>query len=242
MPADLLIIVPTRGRPQAVRKVVDAWSATGAFDDGAAVVFVHDYDDPQADGYRAALDAVQHDGVRRLQVPHWQSLVPKLNEAAKLYEEHYPEFRYLGFAGDDHLPRTRGWAARYRQALADLGTGIVYCDDGLQGERLPTQWAMTADIVRTLGAMVPGETQHLYCDNIVKTLGQGAGCLAYLPDVLIEHMHPAAGKADVDAGYSRVNAPGQYAHDRQAYARWLTMQADSDVAAVRELREVSSGE
>ena len=114
----------------------------------------------------------------------------------------------------DHLPRTRGWAGAYLSQLDSLGTGIVFCDDGFQHDKLPTQWAMTADIVRALDAMVPSRVEHLYCDNVVKELGWAARCLAYLPEHLIEHMHPVAGKGTVDEQYQRVNANQQYEGQR----------------------------
>ncbi|WP_037684635.1 hypothetical protein, partial [Streptomyces griseus] len=106
--------------------------------------------------------------------------------------------------------RTVGWAGRYVDELRQLGTGIVYGDDGYQGERLPTQWAMTADVVGALGRMVPAPVEHLYCDNSVLDLGRAAGCIRYLPDVLVEHMHPVAGKAADDDQYRRVNSSAQY--------------------------------
>lgn len=242
----MLIIVPTRGRPQAVQKVVDAWDATGAFDDGAALSFAIDHDDPEYQAYWDALgmrpDGPSNDSIRVHSIPAWEPMVAKLNCAARLYADFFSYFA-LGFAGDDHLPRTRGWARRYIEALQEFGTGIVYCDDGFQRRNLPTQWAMTADIVRALGAMVPGKVEHLYCDNIVRDLGAAAGCLRYLPDVLIEHMHPAAGKALMDDGYSRVNAKPQYARDHGAYQEWQLLHKRADVAKVRALMKgVADGE
>ena len=134
------------------------------------------------------------------------------------------------------LPRSPGWAARHLAALRELGTGIVYCDDGYQHQALPTQWAMTVDIVRELKAMVPAEVEHLYCDNAVMDLGVAAGCLTYLPDVLIEHMNPYARKGTLDAQYQRVNSRAQYARDRPAYAAWRAEHLPGQAAAVRRLR------
>jgi hypothetical protein len=229
--SDLLVIVPSRGRPDSVHRVVQAWTDTDAWRD-AELTFVADEDDPRVDAYREAFAAVPlpdpatRGPARLVTADVWRPLVPKLNLAANTWAgEHFA----VGFAGDDHLPRTPGWAGKYLTALRELGTGIVYGDDGLQGERLPTQWAMTSDIVRTLGAMVPAPVEHLYCDNAIKDLGEAAGFLRYLPDVLIEHMHPMARKAKVDDGYRLVNAPSQYRKDRAAYQRWRAEQLPNDV-------------
>lgn len=221
---DLLVIVPTRSRPEAVGKVVAAWQATGAFGDGAELLFVVDNDDPACLDYVTAIDRARtYENTCALNwtsIETWKPLVPKLNEVALDVASSHPEPFAIGFAGDDHLPRTPGWARRYVEELRRPWTGIVYCDDGYQHENLPTQWAMRASIVRALGAMVPAPVEHLYCDNAIRDVGRAAGCLTYLPDVLIEHMHPVAGKAVTDEQYERVNSRRQYRGDRPAYRHW----------------------
>jgi hypothetical protein len=236
--SDLLVIVPSRGRPESLERVAAAWDVTGAFDDSAGLIFVVDSDDPAMPGYRQALErlAAASPGPRTINLMNagpWRPMVPKLNRAATMFarQGHFA----LGFAGDDHLPRTRGWAARYLETLREMGTGIVYGDDLLQGERLSTQWAMTSDIVRALGRMVPAPVEHMYCDNAVMGLGTLAGCLRYLPDVVIEHCHPIAGKAEWDTGYARVNRAEQYERDRAAYQQWLDYECVSDASKVRGL-------
>lgn len=231
------MIVPSRGRPESTGRVVDAWRATGSFDDGAQLCFAIDADDPTHDAYVERLLA-HPDSKQWLHLytfDTWRPMVPKLNEVAADYAQrgHFA----IAFAGDDHLPRTPGWAAAYLDALRDLGTGIVYGDDGIQGQRLPTQWAMTADIIRALGRMVPADVEHLYCDNAIRDLGEQAGCLRYLPDVLIEHMHPVAGKAPIDAGYQRVNRREQYRKDRLAYELWRQVDCGIHAGIVRTIRD-----
>jgi hypothetical protein len=229
---ELLVIVPSRGRPQHLARTVDAWRTTGAFD-RAALLFAVDADDPEIGAYREAHRAVAHLPVGLRVAVRWLPMVTKLNRVAV---QHCEAPFALGFAGDDHVPRTPGWAGRYLDELHALGTGIVYGDDGMQGEALPTQWAMTSDIVRALGRMVPADVEHLYCDNAVQELGLKADCLRYLPDVLIEHMHPMAGKAATDRGYARVNQPEQYSRDQKAFLEWTTGLMGIQVATVRALR------
>lgn len=234
--ADLLVIVPSRGRPESAARVAEAWRATGAID-VAHLLWVVDADDPAIDGYRQAVPAAAGSApVSRYEVPEWMPMVAKLDLAAVNASDRYFA---LAFMGDDHVPRSVGWAGRYLAELRALGTGIVYGDDGIQGPNLPTQWAMTSDIVRALGRMVPAPVEHLYCDNAVLDLGRAADCIRYLPDVLIEHMHPVAGRGSWDAQYRRVNSPDQYARDRAAYDRWRHDGLDADADAVRRLREAA---
>lgn len=239
---DLVTVVPTRSRPESVERVVEAWQATGAFDEGAELLFVVDRDDPRCDDYRAVLITCR-EGVSAAYADTWRPLVPKLNRIALSMALGRYAFA-IGFAGDDHLPRTPGWVGRYLGALYSARTGIVYCDDGYQGANIPTQWAMTSDIVRALARMVPAPVDHLYCDNAVRDLGLGADCLTYLDDVLIEHMHPVARdaegkpKAASDEQYERVNGREQYRNDRLAYRGWARGgELAADVATVRTLIE-----
>lgn len=230
---DLLVIVPSRGRPESVQRMLDAWTETGAWEH-ADLVFAVDDDDPQGSAYhRALLDSRRTAPYR---IPRWMPMVHKLDRAARDVV-HASEPFAIGFAGDDHLPRTRGWAKRYVDELRDLGTGIVYGDDRLQGEKIPTQWAMTSDIVQALGRMVPAPVEHLNSDTSIYDLGHAAGCIRYLPDVVIEHMHPAAGKAPEDDGYRRVNSAEQVARDARAYRHWRATQLDHDADNVKALRE-----
>lgn len=234
--ADLLVIVPSRGRPESVARVAKAWRETGAHDH-AQLVFAIDADDPRVADYHAVeLPDVGLTQVYFVGLPEWKPMVHKLNEcaSASLAAQYWPA---VAFMGDDHLPRTPGWAKRYLDELRQMGTGIVYGNDLLQGERIPTQWAMTSDIIAALGRMVPADVEHLYCDDAVADLGRAAGCLRYLPDVTIEHVHPLAGRARWDDQYRRVNSREQYDRDRAAYLRWRADRMADDVAAVKALRE-----
>jgi hypothetical protein len=229
--ADLLVVVPTRGRPQSVAPIIEAWDETGACDD-ADLLFVVDADDPRLGEYRAAPVAPW---LRMEVADRWQPMVPKLNMVAA---QQAGTYFAVGFAGDDHRPRSKGWARTMLAALADLGTGVVYGNDLLQGQRLASSWVMTSDIVRTLGRMVPAPVEHMACDNAVMALAGEAGCLAYLPDVVIEHLHPLAGKAEWDPGYYRVNRPEQYEKDMAAFTAWVESGLAGDAAKVRALRAV----
>lgn len=228
---DLVVIVPSRGRPAAAVQLAAAFTATKAT---SRLVFAVDDDDPTKAGYLAALDAYPATTVQyTLPLLPPSTMVKALNEVAGVYAN---EAYAIGFMGDDHRPRTMHWDAMYLAALDQLGTGIVYGDDLLQGARIPTQVAMTSDIVRTLGHMAPATLTHLYVDNYWKALGEGAACIRYLPDVVVEHMHPIAGKAEWDAGHVRVNQQSMYQRDSDAYADYAGSHLADDIAKVRALR------
>jgi len=231
----LAVIVPTRGRPENIRKVIAAWDATDAW--AAADLFLAtDSDDPEIEGYRQ-VHAENRERVSISVQDDWTPMVPKLNRWAVAVAESRKYFA-IAFAGDDHLPRTPGWAQTYLAELTALGTGMVYGDDGYQGAKLSTEWAVTADVVRELGRMVPAPVDHLYCDNAMMDLFGGAGALKHLPHVRIEHMHPAAGKAASDDQYAKVNSRVQYNADGSAYQNWKRARTGLalDIRQLRELR------
>lgn len=230
---DLVVIVPSRGRPEQARALADAFAETCTTD--VDLIFAIDDDDPTRDSYELFL------GTRAGHcISSTRTMVESLNYAANAYLGAGEPFA-VGFMGDDHRPRTRGWDEQYLAALRAMGTGIVYGNDLLQGQNLPTQCAMTSDIVRALGYMAPPELRHMYVDNFWLTLGREAGCIRYLPDVVVEHMHPVAGKAEWTEGHKRVNTNAIYNHDYAVYYRWATEgQSDADVAKVRALREAAA--
>jgi hypothetical protein len=153
-----------------------------------------------------------------------------LNRYAARYASSY---RALGFMGDDHRPRTWGWDARISVELHRLGTGMVYGNDLFQRGNLPTAIAMTSNIPRALGYMVPGGLVHLYIDNAWLDLGRRVG-ITYLDEIVIEHVHPAAGKAPMDEGYARVNSLESEAEDRTRYLAYQVYELDEDVQKIRE--------
>jgi predicted O-methyltransferase YrrM len=243
--SDLVVLIPTRGRPENLRKVIAAWDFTNAWD-VADMVVIADADDPEIDAYRRVAADTEHPDtgealVKLIEMATWMPMVYKLNAVAAEIASGtgtfipVPPFA-LGFAGDDHLPQTIGWAQRYLTVLGELGTGMVYSDDGYQGAKLSTEWAVTSDVVRALSRMVPADVEHMYCDNSIMEMFAAAGALRFLPEVRVEHMHPVAGKAENDEQYRRVNGTEQFARDRRGYEQWQRGQKPFHVAAIRKIR------
>jgi hypothetical protein len=225
---EMVVIVPSRGRPAAAAELAATLRETCTAD--TLLAFAVDDDDPRIGEY---YEVVKPEPAAAVWINVGvKTMVGALNAAARWVSA---DTFAIAFMGDDHRPRTFGWDRAYLDALHGLGTGIVYGDDLLQHERIPTQVAMTADIVRALGHMAPPQLTHLFVDNYWRDLGQLAGCLRYLPDVVVEHLHPFAGKAPMDEGYARVNAPTMYGHDQTAYLDYSPHLA-TDAAKVKALR------
>ena len=206
---NLVVLVPSRNRPGSIAELIKSFDETETESD---LIVIVDDDEPQMDEYLAQgcdVLMVQKQG---------KGMAKPLNFAANLMKDKY---RHFAFLGDDHRPRTKNWDVEFINKLDELGTGLVYGNDLLQGENLATAVAMTGNIVKELGGMVPQNMIHLYLDNFWMTLGKDLNALAYLPEVILEHLHPVAGKAEWDEQYREVNAPEVYSADKKALDDYL---------------------
>jgi hypothetical protein len=235
--ADLLMIVPTRGRPDAVEDLVNQWAATSA--GHADLLVVVDEDDPRLSEYSGLRLAPVTDravvGSVRWTVGPRERLGGTLNTVSHQYADRY---QAIGFMSDGHRPRTNGFDAHLMGELDNLGTGFVYGNDLFRGENVPTAIAMTSDIIRTLGYMVPGGLVHLYITDAWADLGHGIGRLRYLPDVVIEHLPPSPSEIDRDASRARRDGEAWYSAvsaELRRYENWKQCSLEADLTRLRTL-------
>ena len=225
---DIVVLCPTRGNPGALKEAFDSFTAT-AMERGSRFVAVVDETDPRMSEYFALSEDLE---VVVVPAESCGNMNRALNWAASLWAINEAEV-IIGFVGDDHRFRTNGWDRVISQVLGSARGGFAYGNDLYMGDYLPTQVFITSRIIAALGWMgLPG-AKHLYLDNTWKTLGDFAGCLYYLPDIHIEHMHPAAGKGEWDEAHKRVNTNEMYAHDQAIYNSWVRDQSETDAATVR---------
>ena len=210
---NLVILVPSRNRPESIAELIKSLDETETESD---LIVVIDSDEPQIEAYLEL-------GCDVLMVEkNGKGMAKPLNFAANHFRDKY---RHFAFLGDDHRPRTKNWDTIFINALDELGIGLVYGDDLLQGQNLATAVAMSGEIVKELDGMVPQDMIHLYLDNFWMTLGKDLNALRYIPEVVLEHLHPIAGKAEWDDQYREVNAPDVYSADKQALDDYLASDA-----------------
>jgi hypothetical protein len=230
----LAVMVPTRGRPENAARLAEAVYAT-AGQQLTAVYFLCDPGEPRWADYHALLSGIVH-----VDAPPWvywevvaavpQRIGPILNKTGPELAERY---EHVAFMGDDHLPRTPRWDEELVRALGGK-PGVAYGNDLLQGENLPTMAVLSSDLVRGLGFFVPRTLEHLYLDDFWRLLGQSVGNLAYRGDVVIEHLHPLAGKAADDPVYQAANSAGQKQRDGEEFARYQVLQWEADLHRLKE--------
>lgn len=225
----LTVVIPSRGRPERARVAVQAARETAVLV-STSVILAVDADDPRLAEYRALHFRPFGPEVTTivLRPSETGSLVRATNTVSMRIADAEPD-AIIGNLGDDHLCRTPGWDARIAEVLRD--PGIAYGDDMLQGSKLPTAPFVSAAIVNVLGWYFLPTLTHMYPDNVLRDLGDRLGRLHYLPHVVIEHVHPGAGKAEWDERYRHADA--STAADRGEYMDWRRSDMAADVERVR---------
>lgn len=203
-----MLLVPTRGRPENLRRFLAACLDTGV---STPIVCRLDKDDGRLPEYRSCLDWAQ----KAIDVRHVTGAPlgfgGKINHLFRLY----PDASFYACMQDDVVPLTPLWDTILAEACKG---GIAYPDDGLQRENLPTNPFIDGGLARRMGFLAMPMCWHWFIDNAWKDIGHAVGHLRYVPDVLIEHRHWANHKAPVDPTYQ--GAAERSAEDKEAYRLW----------------------
>jgi hypothetical protein len=222
----LLVIIPSRGRPERLREAVD--SGLHLIESDVRYIIAIDDDDPKYSEYQSWFPEDEYvwtcHGQRR-------TLTEWTNHIAGLVGE---RFDYLASFGDDHVPLTPGWDKLLTEAIRDMGgTGFSYPND-MRRVDIPEAVVMSSDIPRALGWMALPSLRHFYIDNVWADLGRGINRLTYVPFAVVEHRHYSVHRAtERDATYVEAEARG--AEDFAAYRAWQANGRDADIAKLREL-------
>jgi hypothetical protein len=189
------LIVPTRGRPDLLRRFLASVATTAYHPERIEVVLVIDADD-------RASAAVGHSGlvIRRVTGPPGRTM-GALNAAG--YAASAGDFVML--LNDDVVVRSRGWDAtalacfrRFPDPIA-----LVHVNDTLIREHLCTFPLVSRTFCELAGGVCPTAYRRYRIDdhiedvfNLLAALGERRA--VYLPDVVFEHTnaveHPEAGR------------------------------------------------
>jgi hypothetical protein len=229
MSQKIAYVVPSRGRPENIKRLAKAFEKTEARADLWVVI---DDNDWERKAYEK--NAEEYDYGYLIIENHSNGMAQPLNKGVEILinRDEFDEYGYFGFMGDDHLPRTPYFDYILSLAIPYGKNGIAWGNDLIQGGNLPTACLMNREIVERLGGMVPPGFKHLYIDNFWMTLGRDINGLYYKPDVIIEHLHPVARKSEMDEGYARVNSQEMYDHDRAIIEEYINSQEYKDLVAV----------
>lgn len=212
MTETLGVLVPSRGRPGNLARLVNAVESTK---DGHVTIYTRLDDD----------DATLSDYLAR-NLPINVTVGPRVFYGASLNEiaskAVHDGATHLGMFGDDVVPDTPGWD---RQLINALGgrLGVAYGSDGLEklhGPDLPTHYVTQAELFTRLGWLALPTIRHLFLDNVARELGKALGNFVYLPNVKLTHLHRWNKSAPDDDTYREANDKRKRESDRQAFETW----------------------
>lgn len=204
------ILVPTWGRPERLRAMIESVRATES--ERCEILVRVAVNDPRATDYASA----PFDQASIFVVPGHDSYgrgIEWLQERA--------QGEILLAASDDVLFRTTDWDELVREAFAAVPDGLLvaYANNGQDREKCE-HFFTTRRWIDTVGYMVWPEFRHFCVDQWVEELAAKIGRLAFLRDVVIEHMHRKYRKAPNDATYELVRGnSGTNDADNALYAQ-----------------------
>jgi hypothetical protein len=241
MVADLAVLVPSRGRPEGLKRLVEAVRNTRR--GTVHVIAGVDQDDPRCGEYLKLFATCRDDtrepdeDVTIITSDQRRTLVDWTNRLAGMYKGQY---RYFASLGDDMVPRTTGWDVKLTSAIEEDfgGTGIVYPWDAIRDD-IPEAYVLSSDIVQALGWMMMPSLKHFWNDNVWADIGHRAQCIRQLRGVIVDHLNVGVGKAPVDQ--TALDNGTKIADDQVAYLEWRKVQMHRDVEIVRKLRGLGDG-
>lgn len=189
---DLLVIVPSRGRPGSIRRLQDAMDATCRGD--TTLLIGLDEDDPDLPRYLARQD---HPRTLVKVLPGLRFVVAWLNALAV---PRVGEYRCIGTLGDDNVPQTDGWDTAIMEALERTPLAFGNDQDDRPAGSLCEHVFMRGEVIAALGYMGPPSIRHMYVDPAWMAWGTACG-ITYLHEVNLEHRHYTVGKAPEDDSY-----------------------------------------
>jgi len=225
MGRQLAVLIPSRGRPQRVAETVAAYAKTCLGD--YQICWAFDDDDPELEANKAAAGTGPWGGKSYIWTGPRNTLAGWTNV---MWRELEGEFGYFGSFGDDHLPVTHGWDTRLTAVLEAKGGGFAYCDNGQPAVNYPEMCVISAPVCSALGYVAEPSMRHYCIDVVWMELGEAAGCLYYLPDVIVRHRHWAFGLGPRDDTYWEAAERGR--EDVLAHEKWKAERMDADVARV----------
>jgi hypothetical protein len=219
---DLLLAVPSRGRPHNIARLVEALKETCTAETDVYVGL--DADDPALPEYRNAHEACGEPGFVSYDVePGLRKVTAWTNHLVSTGRGSY---RAFGQVGDDNVFRTPGWDTRIMEALEK--TPFAFGNDQYPS-RVPGTLSchvfMRAEVVEKLGYFGPPSIAHMYVDVAWYAWGTACG-ITYLHDVLIPHLHYTTGAPHDDTYQNSYAGTGQDLQAWHAYCRSGQLNAD----------------
>jgi hypothetical protein len=214
----VLVMVPTRSRPDNVKRFYTSWLNCHS---AADLVFLNDQEASSLDG---TIPLLPFDGGPLMTGNMFKNFhgdpttVDKLNRTAlQAVDRGYDQVMFIG---DDHVIETRDWVRRLTEGLRAraFGNGWTYPADGRRTD-IPEIVMISSGIVKALGWFALPAVKHTYIDHAWADLANEFDRLVWVPEVMIRHRHY---RVDRDVPRDEVYDRGEAwaPRDGDAYLDW----------------------
>jgi len=195
MPAPTLsLIVPTRGRPQQLRSMLESVRATAKYPERLEIILVVDDDEPNI-----SLTSLLNLNIRIATGPTGRTMGALNNDGYRASRGDY-----VMLLNDDVIVRTRGWDRIVYRCLRRFSDRIVlvHVNDTLMRDYLCTFPILSRAYCDLIGEICPTQYERYRIDDHIEDVFNmlahlGVRRSVYLPDVVFEHCntvnHPTAG-------------------------------------------------
>ncbi len=185
------ILIPTRGRPEAMREITTSALSLAENPNQIEIFFYIDADD---DASLKMAQELQAPNIRHMVGPRvFLSVAWNILASQATHEIYSP-------IGDDARFRTQNWDTKIKAVFNEYPDKIVhvYAKDGIQNKKLGTQAFVHRNWITTTGYLLPPYFFSDFTDTWLTEVGKRIKRSRYLPDVFVEHLHPAGGHVELD--------------------------------------------
>ena len=222
--AKISLLHATRGRPAQAWRCRMNWLRSAANPDAVEHIFAIDDDDYESFALANA----------RCIINPGAGPVAAWNEAAK-----FSKGEILIQLSDDWEPPMH-WDKLILAAIGDTSKpAVLAVSDGHRTDQLLCMAILTRARYKAQGYMFHPEFFSMFSDNYFTNRAYADGVVIKAKEIVIEHMHPAFDKAEMDETYARSNDPANYEIGIAILARLLAgMKVSSDIDGWFDFSEV----
>ena len=197
----ILLKVPTRSRPSRVLKTLEAYMKLANHPEHIGVALSCDEDDTTMNK-----DLIRSEVKQTLRMAEWRRVFYSANRTkieacnANMSEIDYP-WDIVVLVSDDMIPQVKGYddvIRNYMTANYPETNGILWFNDGYQGNKLNTLTIMGRRMYDSFGYLYHPSYKSLFCDTELTDLCNSSlkSRTTYIPYCIIRHEHPGTGFAD----------------------------------------------
>jgi hypothetical protein len=220
----ILIILPSKGRPEKIEEFYNTWrKTTNKLSD---LLVCLDDDDPDLRKYKKHKDII-------FDIDQGKSF----GDACRRAFKKFPNYKYYYMVADDTRLRSGNWEKRFMEKIEEnSGKGVCFGDDLMLGSKMGTSVFISGNIFRAIGYILPKGLIHMYTDVFWNELGKQIDKIYYFPDVIAEHMHFSVGKSEVDSIYLSVDNKIVYNHDKKIFNDWKKNDMKKDIEKIKKYK------